>query len=537
MILSKRFGQVIDRPRRMLAVKQREKEGKLAPMSSSELRFLAGASAVDIHYIGANYWKRRGFHFEPAGCPQRMRCLMMSHGNQLVAILNADWFTWRLLDETKEIIQALAPDKDVELICGGTLACHNVDFPGVHWGIVDPKDPRFDAEHRQDILAAVEKVVHEATQRLEPATVAVGYGTCASIATNCYFGDGGDGRVDPRVSVVRFDTTAGEPIAVAVNFACWSDDTDQQLGGGLAGAMERVVQKQYGPFPVLFWQGGVLDHFPALREPDLDVRAQQGREEYRRQHGLCLVTEFGRLGRVLGGEVIKVMAELEVAGQPLLAQNERWRPTSWLRVGAGLRVEQPALRHATFAAHLGTKPLPSGRECDERIKATEGEIRSLAESLPFAPDDLTPYPLDPDDKESILYRLMTVGSQRAYLGQVAGGAKWQERYGRQRIKRSNVRLLALSPDIAIVYLPGAICRRTIAPPILSKSPFAYTLICEGTAAPGGLGHIIPEEEQALGGGHAGMYAFAQTDIDQLCDDIVDELRRLKEQYSYSYEGN
>jgi hypothetical protein len=501
-------------------------------MSTFERCFLAGASEVDIHHIGANYWERRGLHFEPAVCPQQMRCLMISHGSNLVAFFNVDWFTWGgLFDETREIIRAVAPDKDVEIICSGT-PCHNVDFPGVHWGVVDPKDKRFDAEHRQDILTAVETVAHEAIQRLEPATIAVGYGTCSSIATNCYYGDS---RIDPFVSVVRFDTAAGDPIAVAVNFACRSHDTDQQLGGGLAGAMERVVQKQYGPIPVLFWQGGSGDHFPALQEPDVAVRAQ-GWQEYRRQHGHHQISEFSRLGRVLGGEVIKVMAELEVAGRPLLTQNERWRPTSWLRLGEGLRIEKPEIHRLSYAASLGTKPLPSGGECDDRIKALEREVRSLAKTLPFKPDHTAPYPLDPSDTESDLYKLMAKGSLRPYLGQVAIVTKWQERYGRRRIASSNVRLLALSTDLAMMFLPGLICRRTIAPPIIASSPFAYTLVCEGVA-PLKLGLIVPEEEQALGGGHAGFCAFAQADIDQLCEDTVDALLRLKEQCTDAYNNS
>ena len=159
---------------------------------------------------------------------------------------------------------------------------------------------------------------------------------------------------------------------------------------------------------------------------------EAGQQAFHAARAELFLREYDRLGRVLGGEVCKVLAELEVAGQPLLAQNERWRYTSWIRYTDGLRIAQPLAIVQALEVCLWYVPLPPVETCQATIEALDKEIRAHSKTLPYPPRGYAPIPLDPHATTSDLYRLMGLGSARAYWGVAAGRTKWEQHYQKTR---------------------------------------------------------------------------------------------------------
>jgi hypothetical protein len=109
-----------------------------------------------------------------------------------------------------------------------------------------------------------------------------------------------NGPVDPEVRVIRFDDLHGRPVAVIVNFATHPTTLGvhvHEVSADYPGRMRRVVQAAYGGrLSVHFTQGACGDvKAAALGE---DGNFKEGEEE-----------DIDRLGRILGGEVIKTMED------------------------------------------------------------------------------------------------------------------------------------------------------------------------------------------------------------------------------------
>ncbi|MBV9851923.1 MAG: hypothetical protein JO250_19840 [Armatimonadetes bacterium] len=485
--------------------------------------FAAGAAAVNIPHIGADYCARHGEILDPPEWPQQIRCLVLAWGEDLTVLFNADWGAWpRLIPETREIVARLAPGCSVETLCFATTASHNVDFDGIHWTALDPKDKRHDPVQRAQLLDAIRDAAAQALQTLRPASVAVGEGTCEGLAVNFY--TGGE-PVDSTVPVLRFADAEENLIAVLAGVACRTDDRDRHLSAGLAGAMAATVQKVYGPVPVFYFNTGSSDQYPLAADPPMELR-EQGRAAIQEARHRCSVREYGRLGRLLGGEVCKVLARLEVAGEPLLAQNERWRSTSWRRTAPGLRLDDPVVRVQSVPVRLWHRPIPSAAECDARVQALEAQMKPLTKALPYEPRHYAPYPLDPEDTGSDLHRLMELHSERSYWAGAAGRAKWEARYGKARQTHGEVKIIALGRDVALVCFPGHLSPAAMRP-LKDRSPFPVTLFW-GEMGPWNLGHLMFEAQGRLGGVHYGNCDYAQEAIDAMNAVLLQHLHALHE---------
>jgi len=145
--------------------------------------FQIGASEVSINRIGRERCDRRGFPLSPAEWEPQMRCLVLSCGEQWVVVFNVDWGHWpKLFEEAKQVVEGKMPDQPVDVFCCATHANHNIDFEGIDWGALNPKEAdKFDAVMYRQILDAVEEVFLKAYQSLRPAMLSVGQGVCSSI--------------------------------------------------------------------------------------------------------------------------------------------------------------------------------------------------------------------------------------------------------------------------------------------------------------------------------------------------------------------
>jgi neutral ceramidase len=136
------------------------------------------------------------------------------------------------------------------------------------------------ADYTQKIVEAVRL----AKQRLTPARV--GYGTGESFINvnrqivdrktgQWWEGPNRDGPSDKTVAVVKFETTAGQPIAVYYNYAVHGVITGQldQVSGDVPGAASRYVEDSFDGAIVAVWSNGAAgDQNPIYFQQTYDLR-------------------------------------------------------------------------------------------------------------------------------------------------------------------------------------------------------------------------------------------------------------------------
>ncbi len=152
---------------------------------------------------------------------------------------------------------------------------------------------------------AIVEALRQAKGSLQPARVGIGTGKVdVSVQRMIYTTTRGwqsntdeDGRSDKTVWVLKFDTPAGVPIAILMNYAVHSNVMagvpDNKITGDLAGMAERYVERQYQDKVVaLFAMGAAADEYPKFNFRQGDKTDPYEASEV--------------LGNMLGGEVVAV---------------------------------------------------------------------------------------------------------------------------------------------------------------------------------------------------------------------------------------
>jgi len=133
------------------------------------------------------------------------------------------------------------------------------------------------AEYVQRLEDAVLTAVSRAQASLQPAKVGFGTGK-ANVNTNRRAPDGSggwmlgnnpDGVSDKTVAVIKFETLAGEPLAILSNYSVHGTvlgPGNLQISADLPGATSRVVEGRYGDRVVSPWTSGAAgDQDPIYR--------------------------------------------------------------------------------------------------------------------------------------------------------------------------------------------------------------------------------------------------------------------------------
>jgi len=166
-----------------------------------------------------------------------------------------------------------------------------------------PAATAFVAKVENDLVAAL----RQAKANAQPARVGIGSGR-ADVSINrdlltpagtYRLGRNPDGPSDKTVWVVKFETPAGEPIAVLINYAVHGTVLGSKtslLSGELPGATSRFVEDHYNGKVVAVWTSGAAgDQAPIVTMPD----SKQPNAE--RNFAVLDV-----LGQILGTEAIRV---------------------------------------------------------------------------------------------------------------------------------------------------------------------------------------------------------------------------------------
>lgn len=469
---------------------------------------------------------RTGRVFDKPAHEQKLRCLVFTSNNVLVVIFNADWGHWfRGDDAVRQAIEQLVADNSVCVLCFGTCANHDIDLDAHLTPTLDKANKQHDPIFLQAFVRAAVDVFNNATHHLRPASIAAGQGHCTSVTLNSFWPNA---PTDAIVHVLRIADDGDNLIAVVVNFSCRSDDVEPELSAGIPGSLEALIQKVYGAVPVLFFNsaGGefykAMHHIPPFREGTGKAEAQQRRGE-------TLTRELDRIGRVLGGETCKVLAELEVAGEPLEVQNQRALQTSWVTRASGLRLRSPRLIVQYLPLSMSYVTPQPVDVCKEHLSEIEAELKLLTKKLPFIPTTNTTLPIEVSDTRSVSYQWMCLRAARYYWAAEAGRAKMMFQHGRSpRMFKGLTQILAFSRSLVIIALPAHVYSRQ-ATALRERSPFSVTQVW-AEMAPVNWMCIIPQGEQRLGGPHSSM-TFAPEDMVTMIDKIADALQEVYEELS------
>ena len=222
-------------------------------MSAIHNPLRAGAAKVDItpqELTGlTNLWKRP---FEGIHDPIFLRALIVGNGANTAAIVAADILEFGDTIAVRErIAQATGIPADHVIITASHD--HNAPRAGkVTPGATAQVGGPATAAYTEKVYDQVIDVVRQAKAALQPARVGIGTGA-ADVNTNrdefttqgWKLGTNPDGPSDKTVWVVKFETMAGEPIAILINFAVHAvvlGPDNRLVTGDVAGAAERYVE-------------------------------------------------------------------------------------------------------------------------------------------------------------------------------------------------------------------------------------------------------------------------------------------------------
>lgn len=180
----------------------------------------------------------------------------------------------------------------------------------------------------QAIQTATNKAVTQAVADMSAARFGYGTGVCdVNVNRDLLTAEGGwlgcneTGPSDKTVSVLRFETLQGQPLAILFSYGVQPSVMDgvQMTAGGrlvsadLAGAAARFLEQMYGDeVPVLFFLGAAGDQAPALKARYQYVNKDRHLQmEDIHEQGFILAE---MLGKRLGQEVLQVAEK--IACQP-----------------------------------------------------------------------------------------------------------------------------------------------------------------------------------------------------------------------------
>jgi len=273
---------------------------------------LAGAAKVDItpqDVTGlTNLWRRP---FEGVHDPIFVRALVLDNGMHRAAIVAADLVEF---GDTLELRKRVEQETGIPVANIIITASHDHNAPRVGTttpGATAQQGGPATASYTEEVYGKIIDAVRQARAALQPARMGLGKGK-ADVNTNRDFfttegwrlGSNPDGPSDKTVWVLQFESLAGEPLALLINYAVHSvfmGPENRLVTGDLAGAVERHVERSYGDKVVALWTLGpagdqnprYMNHGPDRRENEADYQLMDA------------------LGRILAEEVLQAAGRIE----------------------------------------------------------------------------------------------------------------------------------------------------------------------------------------------------------------------------------
>ena len=255
-------------------------------------QLMASAVQVDITPPVGVYLEGFGERQDPS-CgvhdPLLAQILVLQRGKDSVALLSLDLIGVRL-HFTQRVRAAIAqatgmPEGHILLACSHTHSGPTgflTGLPVIH----TPPDPELVNVVERKLLGAAQ----EAQRGLRPARLGVGRGRLTGLGTNRNDPEGG--LLDEEVIVLRVDGEDRQPIAVWMNYGCHPTIMGHEnlwITADYPGAARRALKQLY-PRTVFLYSNGASG--------DVSTRFTRREQTF---------DEVERMGRLLAGEVLKVM--------------------------------------------------------------------------------------------------------------------------------------------------------------------------------------------------------------------------------------
>ena len=235
--------------------------------------------------------------------PLHLRTIVVDDGKNQAALISCEviGFSNALWDDiTRNLAAATGIPRENILLA----AVHTHAAPSL--GTYEGKLTEKQVAYVEKLKKAIVDSVLDAKKNLQPAKVGFGTGH-ANVNMNrrarddqggWMLGNNPEGVSDKTVAVIRFDSLAGEPIAIVTNYGVHGTVLGQgnlQISSDLPGATARFVEQHFGDKIVAPWTSGTSGDQDPIYRTGTDFR------------------NVAALGRILGEEVIQVADSIKTS--------------------------------------------------------------------------------------------------------------------------------------------------------------------------------------------------------------------------------
>ena len=235
--------------------------------------------------------------------PLHLRTIVVDDGKNQAALVSCEviGFSNALWDDiTRNLAAATGIPRENILLA----AVHTHAAPSL--GTYEGKLTEKQVAYVEKLKKAIVDSVLDAKKNLQPAKVGFGTGH-ANVNMNrrarddqggWMLGNNPEGVSDKTVAVIRFDSLAGEPIAIVTNYGVHGTVLGQgnlQISSDLPGATARFVEQHFGDKIVAPWTSGTSGDQDPIYRTGTDFR------------------NVAALGRILGEEVIQVADSIKTS--------------------------------------------------------------------------------------------------------------------------------------------------------------------------------------------------------------------------------
>ena len=432
-------------------------------LSSNGLR--AATAIADITPQGPARMDGYGSRAEPSRGvhdPLFARTLVLDDGaGSRAAIISCDLLgmhPWITSEVRRLASDRLGIPPDGLLLC----ATHNHAGPvGLRGGMFS----RLDEQLAQTLVDRICAAVEQAGGSLRPATLKLGHAVIDTISMNRR--DPGL-PINPQLRVLLIDGEEA-PIATVLNFACHATTLSGEnllLSAEFPGAACRLLREQTGA-PALYLQGACGNVNPVWIKQDFE--------------------SVERLGHIVGGSALRIVAELRALGPGQRAHNIRWDEFPEKPV-PGRIVAYQRLRAARLEIELPLRAFLADHEYAVRVEELEPQASAL--------------PQGSDERRNVMAQLTRLQNER-------WAAAWARRRPERTSQRTEIQALSLGEGLALLALPGEFFVETAD---AIRSRFGLEDLLLACYANDYVGYVIPPDAYDEGGYEAGI-TFCATEAE------------------------
>jgi hypothetical protein len=309
----------------------------------------------------------------------------------------------------------------------------------------------------ETLVQKIVGAIREAHEARRPATLKVGQASVDTVSMNRR---DPDWPIDPALRLLLIDGEDGSPIATVINFACHAtvlSGANLLLSGEFPGAACRLLLEQTGA-PCIYLNGACGNVNPVWIRQDFDSVA--------------------RVGQIIGGQALRLIAELRTLGPGQRGHNIRW--DEFPEKPAPGRIVQPRLKVARREIDLPLRTFMPDDEYASRSAELETKVAALKQGTP--------------ERREVMAQLTRAQNER-------WAAAWARRQPEQDTQRTEVQAFSLGEGLALLALPGEFFVETAA---ALRSASGIQDLFVACYASDYIGYVIPPEAYEQGGYESGV---------------------------------